>query len=153
MYRTLPFGFKSSAYIYHTLGMVATGYCRQLGVPISQYIYDRLISELETSYYDRNQGYRKAELALYIVCQVFTRLGYTFGLKKCVFQPVQCLKHLRFVVDSIKQAFILPKDKIKRFSELREYFLSCRELEVRSLQRFAVYFFLFGYSSCKVIHH
>lgn len=26
VYRTLPFGFKSSAYIYHTLGMVATGY-------------------------------------------------------------------------------------------------------------------------------
>lgn len=82
VYRTLPFGFKSSAYIYHTLGMVATGYCRQMGVPISQY---RLISELETSYYDTNQGNRKAELALHIVCQVFTRLGYTFGLKKCVF--------------------------------------------------------------------
>lgn len=76
VYRTLPLGFKSSAYIYHNLGMVATGYCRQLGVPISQYIDDRLISELETSYYDRNQGSRKAELALYIVCQVFTRLGY-----------------------------------------------------------------------------
>lgn len=117
--------------------MVATGYCRQLGVPISQYIDDRLISELETSYYDRNQGSRKAELALYIVCQVFTRLGNTFGLKKCVFQPVQCLKHLGFMVDSIKQAFILPKDKIMRFLELREYLLSCSELEVRSLQRFA----------------
>lgn len=137
VYRTLPLGFKSSAYIYHNLGMVATGYCRQLGVPISQYIDDRLISELETSYYDRNQGSRKTELALYIVCQVFTRLGYTFGLKKCVFQPVQCLKHLGFMVDSIKQAFILPKDKIKRFLELREYLLSCSELEVRSLQRFA----------------
>lgn len=36
VYRTLPFGFKSSAYIYHTLGMVATGYCRQMGIPISQ---------------------------------------------------------------------------------------------------------------------
>lgn len=117
--------------------MVATGYCRQLGVPISQYIDDRLISELETSYYDRNQGSRKAEHALYIVCQVFTRLGYTFGLKKCVFQPVQCLKHLGFMVESIKQAFILPKDKIMRFLELREYLLSCSELEVRSLQRFA----------------
>lgn len=41
------------------------------------------------------------------------------------------------MVDSIKQAFVLPKDKIKRFSEFGEYLLSFRELEVRSLQRFA----------------
>lgn len=41
------------------------------------------------------------------------------------------------MVDSIKQAFILPKVKIKRFSVLREYLLFCRELEVRCLQRFA----------------
>lgn len=41
------------------------------------------------------------------------------------------------MVESIKQAFILPKDKIMRFLELREYLLSCSELEVRSLQRFA----------------
>lgn len=79
----------------------------------------------------------RLSLLLYIVCQVFTRLGYTFGLKKCVFQPVQCLKHLGFIVDSIKQAIVLPKDKIKRFSESREYLVFCWELEVRSLQRFA----------------
>lgn len=40
------------------------------------------------------------------------------------------------MVDSIKQAIVLPKDKIKRFSESREYLVSCWELEVRSLQRF-----------------
>lgn len=78
VYRTLPFGFKSSAYIYHTLGMVATGYCRPLGVPISQYIDDRLISEFETSYYDRNQGYRQAELAfVYCLSSIYkTRLYF-----------------------------------------------------------------------------
>lgn len=42
VYKSLPFGFKSSAYIYHTFGMVASGYCRQLGVRILKYILDNM---------------------------------------------------------------------------------------------------------------
>lgn len=82
-----------------------------------------MIDELEISYHNRNQSYRKAELAMDIVCQVVTRLDFAFVLKKCVFQPVQCLTHLEFIVESITETFFLPKDKIRKFSELREYFI------------------------------
>lgn len=103
VYRTLPFGFKSSAFIYHSLGMVPIGSCRR--VLILQYIDDRLIGEFEgKSVTNQVQGCKRAEMVLFIVCQVFTRLGYSFGLKKCVLCPVQCLKHLGFLVDSNKQA-------------------------------------------------
>lgn len=57
------------AYINHTLGVVATGYCRQLGVPISQFIDDRLISVLETSYYDRI----KVIVRLSLLCILFVK--------------------------------------------------------------------------------
>lgn len=130
VYRTLPFGFKSCAFTYHSLGMVPTEYCRQLGVPIL-HIDDRLIGELEgKSVTNQVQGCKRAEMALFIVCQVFTRLGYTFGLKNCVLCPVQSLNHLGFLVDSNKQAFILPRSKIEKFTELRENLLSLSKLEV-----------------------
>ena len=32
--RTIPFGFKTSAYVFHTTGLAPTGYCRSLGVPL-----------------------------------------------------------------------------------------------------------------------
>lgn len=69
VYRTLLFCFKSSAYINHTLGVFATGYCRQLGVPISQFIDDRVISVLETSYYDRI----KVIVRLSLLCILFVK--------------------------------------------------------------------------------
>ena len=45
-YATLPFGWKASAYIYHTVGMAATTFIRSSGVPSSQYIDDRHAGQL-----------------------------------------------------------------------------------------------------------
>lgn len=53
VYNTLPFGFKASAYIYHTVGLAAVSRCRELGVPCLLYIDDRLIAELR----DKQRGF------------------------------------------------------------------------------------------------
>ncbi|VDH90425.1 Hypothetical predicted protein [Mytilus galloprovincialis] len=45
VYNSIPFGFKASAFIYHTTGLVAMSYCRSLGVPGLLYIDDRLVPE------------------------------------------------------------------------------------------------------------
>lgn len=45
-YWTLPFGWKASTYIYHTVGLVATCHIRSLGVPCSQYVDDRHVGQL-----------------------------------------------------------------------------------------------------------
>ena len=42
----IPFGWKSSAYIYHSTGLVASHYLRSLGIPSSIYIDDRHNSQL-----------------------------------------------------------------------------------------------------------
>lgn len=47
VYSTLPSGFKGSAYICQAIGMVATGYCRTLGLPVLQYIDNRWIGEAQ----------------------------------------------------------------------------------------------------------
>ena len=45
-YKTLPFGWKACANIYHTIGLAATNYIRLLGVPCSQYIDDQHVGQL-----------------------------------------------------------------------------------------------------------
>ncbi len=49
VYNTLPFGWSPSAYIYHTTGLGASSYIRSKGVPVSQYIDDRHVGQLQIS--------------------------------------------------------------------------------------------------------
>jgi len=46
VFRTLPFSWKASAFIYHNLGLVVSHAVRSLGVPLSQYIDDRHVGQL-----------------------------------------------------------------------------------------------------------
>ena len=135
VYTTLPFGFKASAYIYQSLGMVATGYCRSLGVPMLQYIDDRFVGEVDVKFSE--SGFARAQRAIYAVCQILSSLGYCFGLTKCNFIPSQTFEYLGMIIDSCKQAFVLPRRKIVAFANLRDQILSSPCVDVRSLQRFS----------------
>lgn len=64
VYRTLPYGFKSSAYLSFFENYIVDSYV------LIFTMHDSLISELETSCYE----VRKAELVLYIVYPFFKRL-------------------------------------------------------------------------------
>lgn len=66
-----------------------------------------------------------------------TTLGYTLALKKCQLVPSTLVRYLGFYVDSKKQAYLLPDDKKEKFIALRETILSCQDVHVRTLQRFA----------------
>ena len=45
VFRTLPFGWKASAFIYHNLGLAVSHAVRSLGVPLSQYIDERHVGQ------------------------------------------------------------------------------------------------------------
>lgn len=146
IFNTLPFGFKASAFIYQSVGMVATSWCRSLGVPCLQYIDDRwiggflqsLFHDLEVSPNDSHlDDSQVAEKALYIVCQVMIRVGYFLNIKKSVLVPVKCIKFLGMLVDSERLAFIIPDEKIQKFIGLRESILDCDKTSVLTLQKFA----------------
>lgn len=73
----------------------------------------------------------------YILVELLTSLGYTLALGKCSFVPLTCVKFLGFLVDSKKQAYILPECKKLKFADLRESIFGSKELTVKTLQRFA----------------
>ena len=83
VYTTLPFGWKASAYLYHSIGLAATCYVRALGVPCSQYIDDRHNGQLRlppSRTPSSFSGLQLAEMAAFIACSTFVSLGYFIGI-------------------------------------------------------------------------
>lgn len=136
VYNTLPFGWKASAYVYHTTGLLATSYIRTLGVPCSQYIDDRHAGQLMVRR-DPNlpvwSDFELAEAAAYIVVSVLTSLGYTLALSKSSLIPSQRVRFLGYLCDSL----LLAQDKKLKFKTLRESILSQDTVDLKTLQRFA----------------
>ena len=143
---TLPFGWKISPYIYHTIGLAVSGFLRAQGVPCSLYIDDRLNGELLTSSGPcsvlpacRQEQFRRdaATPAIFCVLSVLVYLGYTIGIGKSVFIPTTSMEYLGLVVDSAKQSFLVPERKIVSWASLREHILACKKyVDVKTLQRF-----------------
>jgi hypothetical protein len=135
VYTTLPFGLKASAYIYQSTGLVPKGYCRSLGINILQYIYDIFVGEINSTRVEPDAS--AAKHAIFIVCGVLHRLGYTLGLPKCIFLPTQRMEFLGMIIDSTRQSFIVPKRKVDSFSILREHILNSPNVDVKTLKRFS----------------
>ena len=139
IFNTLPFGWKASAYLYHSIGLIATSYIPSHGVPCSQYIDDRHFGQLQIrcnappcSWSD----FQRAQGALYIACYILIDLGYFIGLKKSNLVPTQAPIFLGYVIDSVETAFLMPLDKKLKFAALRENLLNHKTVSLKSLQIF-----------------
>ncbi|MES9880230.1 MAG: reverse transcriptase domain-containing protein [Sedimenticola sp.] len=134
--KTLPFGFKLSSYVYHTLNLQPTYYIRKMfNIPIFLYIDDRLIEEVRHG--DIPAGAQSAALANYMVLEVLLRLGYCLNLKKSVFTPSQTPTFLGFVISSTLRCFQLTESKCRKFAMLRDQCLDKGHASVVELQRLA----------------
>lgn len=134
IFKTLPFGFKLSSYIYHTLNLQATSYIRRkFLIPVHLYIDDRLVEEVRKP--GLKAGVSSALLANYIVCEVITRLGYCINLDKTVFIPSQSVVFLGFVVDSVARCFRITESKKQNFINLSEDCLTKSAITVLDLQK------------------
>lgn len=143
---TLPFGWKISPFIYHTIGLAATNFFRSIGIPCSLYIDDRLNGELMTASGPwsvlpecREELVRRnaATAALWCVLAILVQLGYTIGISKSVLCPSTSLEYLGLEINSVKQCFHVPERKISTWALLRESILSnSNSVDVKTLQRF-----------------
>lgn len=94
-YTTLPFGWKGSAFVYQTVGMVVTSYLRSKSILTMQYIDDRLgVASLS----DEEDPVMSGMKVAYVLLQVLTRLGYTLSLHKCSLIPKTRVKYLGFLI-------------------------------------------------------
>ena len=131
-------------------------FLRKRGIPCSLYIDDRLNGELLTKsgpwsilYSERREEFRvkAATVAIFIVLSVLVEIGI-------VLYPTTSLEYLGFLVDSVKQAFVIPQRKIVSWASLREKILACKKsVDIKSLQRFqGKCIFVVGYTGCEVVY-
>ncbi len=74
--------------------------------------------------------------AIYAMCELMTRLGYTLSRKKSVFIPTQILLFLGFLVDTVVGAFRLPPAKAASLAAIRDAILQSKVVDIKTLQRF-----------------
>jgi len=110
---TIPFGWKASAYIYHSIGLLASHYFRSLHATSSLYIDDRHTGEIQLSplvpaYASISSALAKslarANSAIFIICFTVITLRYFLGIKKSILVPRQIVPFLGFLVGSIRQS-------------------------------------------------
>lgn len=143
----IPFGWKLSAYIYHSTGGLVSHFLRSKGIPCSLYIDDRHISQLTFPSHSKPSAYKglsaeqsniaMANAAIFFTCRTCIRLGYTIGLSKSILVPSQSVPYLGFTVDSRLQSFtLLPHKKEKFLLQLKEVLAKC-QVELVTLQKLA----------------
>ena len=142
---TIPFGWKLSAYVYHSTGLLVSHYFRSIGIPCSLYIDDRHSSQIrlprESSLVESLDPEKvnlvSAQVASFLVCYTLVRLGYCIGLQKSILQPSQSVPYLGFQCDSRLQAFCLLSRKKQKFISLVEAILNSSHVSITDLQRLA----------------
>jgi hypothetical protein len=130
-YNTLPFGFKAACFVYQKIGLCATIFLRDLGIPVLQYIDDRLFNV------SLGPDLCGVDGKLYAILQLLTRLGYTISIHKSVLSPTRSLDFLGFTVDSEAQVFRLPEKKRESFNILRNMVLEEDRVDLLTLQKLA----------------
>lgn len=85
--------------------MQVTNYFRNLNIATLQYIHDRFFV------CSRNEKCDQAIQTVVFVLDTLSNLGYTLALDKCQVLPSTKVNYLGFVIDSDRQAYVLPEKK------------------------------------------
>ena len=115
---TIPFGWKLSAFVCHSTGLLVSHYFRSIRIPCSLYIDGRHFSQIRLpcdsnlvrSLDPDELNLVSAHIASFLVCYTLIKLGYCIGLQKSILQPSQSVPFLGFECHSRLQAFrLLPR--------------------------------------------
>ena len=125
---SLPFGWKNSAYVYHTLNFFISGLT---------YIDDRLIEGYKgpITYHDDNPSVR-AHVAIRYAIKTLVGLGYFLNLTKSIIKPTQRLTFLGLEIDTCACSFYVPEKRKQKLKMLRSEILSKDRVHVKLIQKF-----------------
>ena len=86
MFTVLPFGWKSSSLVYHTLTEAVAMYLTSLGIPMLVWINDRCgMTKLQFKQGTDEQQFQSALRSMVVTTWVLFLAGCFLGIKKNVF--------------------------------------------------------------------
>ena len=135
VFTVLPFGWKNSPVIYHSLTEAIAMYIRSLGIPMLAWIDDMcgMTQQNFRSSSDEDQ-FQSAMRAMVVTTWVLYWAGYFLGLSKCSLIPEKFITYLGIDCDSRTQRFFVPEKRIEKYlpilnSLLQKTSVSYTELE------------------------
>ena len=134
---TLPFGWKNSAYVYHTLNLTAMSFLRGKGINGLIYIDDRLIEEFKGPVrFAVDCGLIRSQIAIRFAVITLANLGYVLNMKKSLTIPTQRLTFLGLEIDTVSSSFYVPEKRKLKLACIREFILSHHKVSVQVIQKF-----------------
>ena len=112
----LPFGWKSSPLIYHSITEAVNMYIRSLGIPMLGWI-DDMLGMTEQSYRDSpdNVQFQSAMRAMVIVSIILFKAGYFISTSKCCLIPEQFVTYLGIDCDTKYGRFLVPQERVEKY--------------------------------------
>ena len=121
VFAVLPFGWKSSPLIYHSLTEALAMYCRSLGIPMLVWIDDMLgMTQHKHKLLNDDQQFMCAMRAIVVVSIILFKAGYFLGLKKCHLIPEKVITYLGIECDSLRGRFTVPEERVAKYLPLLE---------------------------------
>ncbi len=108
VYNALPFGLSSACWLFNTLMGAVYMPLEAMGVPLT-YLLDDLF--MAADFLPRVRWH------LWVVVRIMVALGFVFGIPKCVLDGLLRLIFLGMGVDTDKQQFYIPEDKLAYFEQ------------------------------------
>ena len=119
VFAVLPFGWKSSPLVYHSLTEALAMYCRSLGIPMLVWIDDMLgMTEHKCKFMGDEDQFMSALRAMVVTSIILFKSGYFLGLKKCHLIPEKVMTYLGIECDSLRGRFAVPEERISKYLPL-----------------------------------
>ena len=125
VFTVLPFGWKNSPLIYHTLTEAVAMYIRSLGIPMLVWIDDMCgMTQFQYKEGSDEDQFQSAMRAMVVTTWVLFFAGYFLGIPKCFLIPEQVMTYLGIDCDSHKMRFTVPESRATKYIDALQSLLS-----------------------------
>ena len=136
VFAVLPFGWKASPFIYHSITEAVAMYCRSLGIPMVVWIDDMLgMTERRCRAASDENQFQSALRAMVVVSIILFKAGYFLGLPKCKLIPERVMTYLGIECDSIRSKFSVPEERILKYVPLLQGLVARKCLSFSEMER------------------
>ena len=119
----LPFGWKSSPLIYHSITEAVNMYIRSLGIPMLGWIDDMLgMTEQLYQQSSDNFQFQSAMRSMVVVSIVLFKAGYFLSASKCCLIPEQFMTYLGIDCDTKYGRFLVPQERKDKYINILQEF-------------------------------
>ena len=132
----LPFGWKISPLIYHTVTEAVAMYIRSLGIPILCWI-DDMLGLTEQKFKDENDEaqFQSALRSMVVVTQILFQAGYFLGISKCNLIPEKSMVYLGIECDSLHTRFLVPEKRVSKYLPILQTILARQWVSFSDLEK------------------